>query len=113
MLRLHKRGPPLIARADARIYRDFVTYCFAAWRPSLRDTLKGLFSPRQLRYIQHTLALDLDVTPTAVPFEQWLALFRGFQSVGTVEAKRAIAGVAERLQRRQATLPKAHRTRVR
>jgi len=113
MLRLHKRGPPLIARADARIYRDFVTYCFAAWRPSLRDTLKGLFSPRQLRYIQHTLALDLDVTPTAVPFEQWLALFREFQTVGTVEAKRAIAGVAERLQRRQATLPKAHRTRVR
>jgi len=112
MLRLHKRGPPLVARADARLYRDFVTYCFAAWRPSLRHTLKGLFSPRQLRYIQHALTLDLDVTPTAVPFEQWLALFREFHSVGTVEAKRAVAGAAARLQRRQATLHKTHRIRV-
>ncbi len=113
MLRLHKRGPPLVARADARLYCDFVTYCFAAWRPSLRGALKGIFSPRQLRYMQHTLALDLDATPTAVPFEQWLALFREFQSVGTVEAKRVVAGAAERLQRRQATLPKTHRTRTR
>jgi len=113
MLRLRKRGPPLVVHADAWLYRDFVTYCFAAWRPSLRDTLKGLFSPRQLRYMQHTLALDLDATPTAVPFEQWLALFREFQNVGTVEAKRVIAGAAERLRRRQATLHKSHRTRVR
>ena len=113
MLRLHKRGPPLVTRADAELYRDFVTYCFAAWRPSLRDTLKGLFSPRQLRHMQQTLALDLDITPTAVPFEQWLTLFREFKNVGMVEARRVVEGAAERLQQRQAALQKVHRARVR
>lgn len=110
MLRLRKRGPPLIGSAGARLYRDFVTYCFTAWQPSLRHTLKKLFSPRQLRHIESRLAVDLDATPTAVPFERWLELFGEFKRVG---AREAVQGAAERLHRQQADLRKVHRTRVR
>src|SRR5687767_15220589 len=33
-VRLHKRGPPLVAEIEAQLYRDLVAACFAAWRPS-------------------------------------------------------------------------------
>ena len=113
MLRLRKRGPPLVAPAGARLYRDFVTYCFTAWQPSLRHTLKGLFSPRQVRHLELRLAVDLDATPTAVPFEQWLELFREFERVSMVGARAVVQGAARHLQRRQADLTKIHRTRAR
>lgn len=112
MLRLRKRGPPFIAPTDARLYRDFVTYCFTAWQLSLRHTLKGLFSPRQVRHIELLLAVDLDATPTAVPFEQWLELFREFRRVGAKEARARVQGAGRQLQRQQADLTKIHRTRV-
>jgi len=113
MLRLRKRGPPLVAPTDARLYRDFVTYCFTARQPSLRHTLKTLFSPRQLRHIEKHLVLDLDIAPTAIPFERWLQLFHEFRRVGSARATQAVCGAEERLKRRQAGLQKVHRTRTR
>src|SRR6266481_5189361 len=44
MLRLRKRGPPLIKRNDTQMFRDFVVYGFTAWQPSLRSTFKGIFT---------------------------------------------------------------------
>jgi len=113
MLRLRKRGPPLVDRANARLYRDFVTYCFTAWQPSLRHTLKGLFTARQMRYIERNMDVDTDVPPADVPFEQWLALFHECRDVGTTTARAVIQGAEERLKRRQAHLRKAHRTGTR
>src|SRR6266540_2545984 len=33
MLRLRKRGPPLVCPSNAQLYRDFLTYCFTCWQP--------------------------------------------------------------------------------
>src|SRR5581483_2203499 len=49
MLRLRKRGPPLLKPCEARLFRDFVIYLFTAWKPSLRAALSDLLSARQLK----------------------------------------------------------------
>ena len=114
MLRLRKRGPPLIGRADRQRFRDFVVYLFTTHRAGLGSALKDVFSGRQLRRISGDLGVDLTAlpTPTSIPFEYWLQLFASFKTVADDRALRVIAGSEERLQRQQQRLPKVHRTRT-
>src|SRR5260370_16453466 len=79
MLRLRKRGPPLIKRNDTQMFHDFVVYGFTAWQPSLRSTFKGIFTARHFNHIATILDFDLDATPTSIRFEQWLGLFDYFK----------------------------------
>ncbi len=112
MLRLRKRGPPLVSRDDMPLFRDFVTYCFTATQPSLRSTFNGIFTPRQLKRLSNNLDLDLAATPTSLCFEQWLCLFDCFKHVANAQAIRTILGSETRLRRQQARLEKIHRTCV-
>lgn len=116
MLRLRKRGPPLVRRADRRRFRDFVTYMFTAWQPAVERTLKHLCTRRQLDSLRGGLDFDVDVPPTALTLEQWLELFVSFQSAqsaGDARGMTAICGSEERLMRQQHMLQKTHRTRAR
>lgn len=118
MLRLRKRGPPLIGRADRQCFRDFVVHLFttrhAGHCTALGTALKDVFSPRQLKRISGELGVDLTaiLTPTAVPFDHWLQLFAYFKTVRNDRAQRVIAGSEERLLHQQQRLHKIHRTRV-
>lgn len=109
MLRLRKRGPPLVNRADRQCFRDFVVYTFTTWRPTLGDTLKGIITRRQLKHLSRELGIDLDATPTSLTFEQWLSAFEYFKNVGN---EQAIAGSEKRLIEQQKRLQKIHRTRI-
>ncbi len=111
MLRLRKRGPPLVARNDIQLFRDFVVYSFTTPQPSLRHTLKGIFTLPQLKQLSTNLHLDLTGTPTALSFEQWLSLFLSFKQLASPQALRALCGSEKRLHQQQANLEKLHRTR--
>ncbi len=41
LMRLLRRPRPLVVRADAQFYRDFVSYAFTAARPAVRRTLRA------------------------------------------------------------------------
>lgn len=112
MLRLSKRGPPLLSRAEMPLFRDFVVYSFTTPQPSLRRSLKSVFTPRQFKLLSHDLNLDFDAIPTAVCFEQWLALYDGFKHFAHPQAIHTILGSEMRLRQRQARLEKIHRTRA-
>jgi 23S rRNA (adenine-N6)-dimethyltransferase len=111
MLRLRKRGPPLVHSADRQHFRDFVTHIFTAWQPTLGSTFKSIFSRQQLKYIQRELDIELDATPTFLSFEQWLNLFTYFKTVGNKQAWQAILGSEKQLLQQQIGLQKIHRTR--
>lgn len=111
MLRLRKRGPPLVQNEDRQRFRDFVTYTFTSWRPTLEATLKGVFSRPQLKYIRRILKIDLDRSPTSLPFGQWLHLFEYFKTVRNEDAKQVIVGSEKRLIQQQNKLKKIYRTR--
>ncbi|HZS88901.1 MAG TPA: rRNA adenine N(6)-methyltransferase family protein [Chloroflexota bacterium] len=113
MLRLRKRGPPLIQASRAQLYRDLVIHLFTAWKPSLCAALTGILSHRQIATLDQRLGLALDRPPTALPFEQWLALFAYIDGVAPQRARQCVRGSEERLSGQQARLHKAHRTRQR
>ncbi len=112
MLRLRKRGPPLVACNEIPLFRDFVIYSFTTPQPSLRSTFKGLFSPNQFKLLSNNLDSDFDVTPTSLDFAQWLCVFDCFKRIASLQARHAVLGSEMRLRQQQAKLEKIHRTRV-
>jgi 23S rRNA (adenine-N6)-dimethyltransferase len=112
MLRLCKRGPPLVPPARQQDYRDFVTYCFTSRHRTLRGTLGALLDGRRASQLLSPLGIESDLPPSAVPMEHWPALWSGFHLLAGAGAQREVTGAERRLRRQQAGLKKLHRTRA-
>jgi len=110
MLRLRKRGPPLVVESDAQLYRDFTTHVFTASSTSMVRCLGTLLGYRRG---PRDFGIRDDAKPSEVRFEQWLALFYCFKLVASKGARQLIAGAEERLRQQQQGLQKLHRTRAR
>ena len=111
LLRLRKRGPPLLSQSHRQNFRDFVIYHYTRREECLWESLRDTFSSRQFRHVREGMRIEADATPTALAANQWLDLFGYFQEVATDEARRLTRGSEERLRRQQAGLRKVHRTR--
>jgi 23S rRNA (adenine-N6)-dimethyltransferase len=111
MLRLRKRGPPLVREADARLYRDFLAYCFTARRPRLTNTLERLFSRRHSRSIASEIGVGPDDTPSTLRFDQWLCLFQALKRADS-GARVRVMHSERQLHAQQRRLQKVHRTRA-
>ncbi len=112
MLRIRKRGPPLIAPSERQRFRDFIVYGFVAPQPTLERILHPLLPYRQRRDIMRALAIAPGATPSTVTFSQWLQLYQRFADVGSDQAYALVSGSERRLRQRQAQLRKSHRTRL-
>lgn len=111
MLRLRKRGPPLVQHIDRQYFRDFIVHCFINWRSTRGPLLATVFTRHQRKQIRHALGIDLHGRQTSPSFEQWLSLFNYFKAVANEQAKRLVAGSEKRLIQQQDGLQKIHRTR--
>ncbi len=111
MLRIQKRGPPLIAADERQLFRDFAVYGFTARQPTFDRILRGILSHRQRREALRHCHIEPDATPSTIAFSQWLQLFHYFARVASPQAHEAITGSERRLRRQQADLRKLHRTR--
>lgn len=111
MLRLRKRGPPLIQHTDKQCFRDFLVHGFTSWQSKRRSPLSALFTRPQRKYIYSALGIDLHGTQTSLSFEQWLSLFNYFKAAANEQARLLIVGSEKRLLRQQNGLQNMHRTR--
>jgi 23S rRNA (adenine-N6)-dimethyltransferase len=111
MLRLRKRGPPLVGRQHRQLYRDFVVAGFTAWRPSIGRAFARRLGSRVTHRLLAAVELDPDRRPSDVPFAMWLRLFETFSHLPPAMLGR-VAGAEDRLSRQQRRLEKRHRTRV-
>jgi 23S rRNA (adenine-N6)-dimethyltransferase len=112
LLRLRKRGPPLVADAEAQRYRDFVAACFTAWQPNVGTALGRALGRGAASRVVSAAGIDPDRRPSATPFASWLRLFAAFAVAGGPSAHRAVAGAEARLRRQQASLRRRTRTRL-
>lgn len=112
MLRLRKRGPPLISRTDRQAFRDFVAYMFTQWQPQGANPLNDLFTRRERRFIERELNFTLESRPTELSIEQWLGLFGHLKRVGALRTYQLLSGSERRLLQQQKGLQKIHRTRT-
>lgn len=111
LLRLRKRGPPLVTLNDAQAYRDLVVAGLTAWRPTIGAALGRSFGARVAHRLLDAADLDPALRPTQVPFDAWLRLFAAFRLMP--EALRVrIAGGDARLRRQQSRLRKDRRSRA-
>ena len=111
MLRLRKRGPPLVGDQHRRLYRDFVVSGFTAWRPSIGTALERRLGAHVAHRLLAAVPLDRDRRPSDVPFAIWLRLFDLFSHLPAALHRR-VQGAEERLSRQHARLQKRHRTRA-
>jgi len=112
MLRMRKRGPPLIARHERQLFRDFMVHSFITRQPTLDQILHDVFTHRQRQQAKKLFSIDLDATPSAIPFPQWMQLFHYFTHISSAQARQLISGSEQRLHAHQKKLHKIHRTRV-
>lgn len=112
MLRLRKRGPPLVDATDRQFFRDLVVYMFTHWQPNHVTPLNEFLTRQQRRFMERQLGFDFDVKPTAISLEEWLALFDQLQRIGDAHIRRRLAGSEQRLLQQQHALLKIHRTRM-
>ena len=110
MLRLRKRGPPLVGEIDRPFFRNFVVYVFTHGQPAGANPLTNLFPGRQRAVLERSLGIDLTARPTSLTLAQWLRLFERLKVVGNPTAPGLVAGSEQRLMRQQARLEKRHRT---
>ncbi|HEX2350957.1 MAG TPA: 23S ribosomal RNA methyltransferase Erm [Ktedonobacterales bacterium] len=112
MLRIQKRGPPLLAAHERQQYRDFVVHSFTAHQPDIEQTLRAILSHRQSRQILRLCEITPDATPSSISFPQWLQLYRHVVRLGDEQLWRTIGGSEARLRSQQRRLRKQHRTRA-
>ena len=111
LLRFSKRGPPLVCPEAEQVYRDFVTFGFTAWKPSIAEALGTILPRRVVERLARDSRVNLDLKPSEVAFDGWLKLFHAFVSRATSSQLAAIDGAEERLRREQQGFTKDYRSR--
>ncbi len=74
LLWLARRPRPLVAEGERSRYLRFVSRSFGV--DDVSRGLRGRFTPRDLAVLGRRLGFTQRAAPTALSFEQWLALFR-------------------------------------
>ena len=73
---LARRTRPLVDRSQAARYRRFIQSCFGRDSRSIRRCLRSEFTRIQVYRLSRDLRFDPSGPPSALTFDQWLALFR-------------------------------------
>ncbi|MDQ2652606.1 MAG: 23S ribosomal RNA methyltransferase Erm [Chloroflexota bacterium] len=110
LLQMSQRPEPFIAQESQEAYRDLVTFAYTAWQPTVAAALATAMPAAQVARLSRIAASNLERRPSALTGEEWIALVVATHDLfPTLPA--AIAGAAGRLEQRQATLAKQHRSR--
>ena len=112
MLRLQKRGPPLVAEEHAQVFRDFVTSAFTHRNTSVIGSLVRLIGARRARRVAAHVGLA-EIVPSSLPPERWVEVFQAVLACAAHDLDWRVAGAEWRLRAQQRRLHKLHRTRAR
>jgi 23S rRNA (adenine-N6)-dimethyltransferase len=112
MLHISKRDPPLIKEEDKSLYLDFLAHCFITCKKTLKSSLQGLFTDKQLMIIKNKYSININSTPTEITFEDWLTLFNIFIDHVPESKKRKVIGAFYNLKLQQKKLVKWRRTKT-
>jgi 23S rRNA (adenine-N6)-dimethyltransferase len=113
MLRLRKRGPPLVMPEHASLFRGFVVFLFTARQRSLANRLAQLLGRRRAAHLLRHLGLAPTSTPASLAPDEWLDLFSEFQTAANPRTQLLVSEAERRLRNQQRHLRKLHRTRMR
>ena len=99
LLWLARRERPLVARAEADAWADFVSAAFGRHGDRVDESLAGLLTHEQRRRCARLLHFDRAVPPSALTFDQWLGLYRCFTTHADAGVRKRVEGARGRLPR--------------
>jgi len=105
---IKKREEPLIKRAHAQLYKDFIVYGFNQWKPTLKNSFKRVFNYTQFKRLANYCGFSVKANPTDLNLDQWLGLFHFFETNVEDNKKHFVSGVQQRLKSPQPRLHKIH-----
>lgn len=76
---------PMIEAQDVALYREFVQYGFAKWKPNLTLAFKHVFTYKQWKRFARDLGFPLTARPTDLSVEQWVGLYQGLKARGQTD----------------------------
>lgn len=112
LLKITKLEKPLVDPKQGVLFKDFVTYGFTSFRPTLVRGYKHIFSNAQFLKLAKDLGFDIDANPRDLVFEQWLRMFAFFVRGVDEKKQQLVKGSLEKLNKQQECLEKIHRTRI-
>jgi 23S rRNA (adenine-N6)-dimethyltransferase len=112
MLRLRKRGPPLVSTEHAQVFRNFVIQAFTSRSTSLAGSLQRVVGPRRAKRVAAHLGPG-ETVPSMLAPERWVNLFETIMACAAHDLDWRVAGAERRLRSQQRRLHKIHRTRWR
>jgi 23S rRNA (adenine-N6)-dimethyltransferase len=110
LMRMRKRGPPLIEQRNRALYRDLVAYLFTAWQPTIGHALEKALGRPTVQWIERAGVTTLGAPPSHLTPDCWTELFTCCQAAWP-RIRAQLAGTEARLRKEQACLTKTHRTR--
>ncbi|MBI2464685.1 23S ribosomal RNA methyltransferase Erm [Candidatus Shapirobacteria bacterium] len=85
-----KRQTAYIKDEDRKQFRDFVTYGFSQWQPTVMESFKKVISYDQSKNIKKMLKIG-EVKPSELSFDKWLLLFKTWKRIANVKQRAVIS----------------------
>lgn len=111
LLRIKQRDKYLIDPKSMKRYSDFLSYAFSQHGKSLQERLKRVFTKEQFKRLSQEIKFNLTVGPLDLKFEQWLGLYKYYESGVSLEKKQLVEGAEKKLVSQQKKITKIHRNR--
>lgn len=84
-----KRKMAFIKDEDKNDFRDFVTYGFSQWKPTVVEAYKKVFTFAQMDHVKKMLKIG-EEAPGKLSFDKWLLLFKTFQKIANYEQRKLV-----------------------
>lgn len=75
LVELNQREKSLVLSENLQLFRDFVTYAYNAFKPTLAEALKQIFSTNEFQDVSRKLRISVQARPSSLSLEQWVGLF--------------------------------------
>lgn len=75
LLKITRRGVPLVPKDQELQYKNFIKFAFNTWKKDLKSGLSSIFTYRQWKRLAHDNNFSVHAKPTDLNFTQWLNVF--------------------------------------
>ncbi|MFA5894253.1 MAG: 23S ribosomal RNA methyltransferase Erm [Candidatus Shapirobacteria bacterium] len=84
-----RREHPFIKEEDKKLFRDFVSYGFTKWQPTVMESYKKVMTFDQIKNIKKMLKIG-EVKPSELSFDKWLLLFKAWEKIANQKQRKEV-----------------------
>jgi 23S rRNA (adenine-N6)-dimethyltransferase len=89
LIHMHKRERPMLDPKHKKLYTQFVSFGFRAWKKNLKIGYKNIFTYEQWKRLAKNNRFAIETLPSQLNVKQWVAAFEYFL-VGVPEEKKRL-----------------------